>query len=417
MHQIFLRVVRHHLFSNTLAAGTTQLSNFIPLLLVPFLNAKLGIETFGATAVALSLIQLSLVITDFGYTLSTTHKISQNKQDTFLINKIIGSVIIGKIPITLLAVGITAAFPLFATDYREHWELFILAAIAIIGQSYQTSWLFLGLEEMKTVTTYMVATKVAYLLSVILLVRDKEDAYIVILMWGVAQLLAALLSIKAAIKRGFKLSRPTLQTVYDEFREAIPFFVSRIAVATYTSAATVLVGISGQQQAAQFYACQQVYKIGAALPVNQVLYPYMAKNKNWKVFYSITGASGSIIALSALVASIYSTEILIAVFGIDFASANLTFIFFLAATVFSYLAVAFGYPALVAVGALSKANSSVIIASSLNILIMLGLYLTKNLNALSTTIAILVTEITVLTLRIYFLKSAVRPRSNPEKKL
>ncbi|MBH3432024.1 MULTISPECIES: oligosaccharide flippase family protein [Pseudomonas] len=412
MHQIILRTVRHRLFLNTLAAGVTQLSNFIPLLLVPFLNTKLGIETFGATAVALSLIQLSLVITDFGYTLSTTHKIAQNKQDTCTLNKIIGSVVIGKIPITLLAVGITAAFPLLVTDYRQHWELFTLAAIAIIGQSYQTSWLFLGLEEMKTITSYMLITKVAYLLSVILLVRSKEDAYIVILMWGLAQTLAAVLSIKAALKRGFKFSRPRLHAVYNEFREAIPFFASRIAVATYTSAAAVLVGISGQQQAAQFYACQQIYKIGAALPVNQVLYPYMAKNRNWKVFYKITGISGSIIALSALVASIYSTEILTTIFGVEFTSASMTFIVFLAATVLSYLAVAFGYPALSAVGALNKANSSVIIASGLNIMILLGLYTTNNLNALSTAAAILVTEATVLTLRIYFLKSAAHQKIN-----
>lgn len=407
-------LLRHSLARNALAVGLTQLSNFIPLLLVPLLTQRLGLDAFGVTAVALSLTQVALIITDFGYGLSATYKVSSHRDDRHYLNGLIGSILLGKVPLVLLACALVLLFPLLSATYAGHYPVFLMAIVCVVGQGYQLTWLFMGLERMKAVTLYMVGTKVAYAIAMVLFVHSADDAYLVILGWGVAQLLAALLSMLFAFRIGYRLRVPALAEVAQEFRQALPFFVSRVAVSTYTSAATTLVGLSGPAQAAQFYACQQVYKIGSALPVNQVLYPYMTKHRNWRVFGLVTLVSTLLLGGLSLALGLYADAFIRLAFGPEFGAARDTFIVFLAAMLVSYLAAAFGYPAFSAIGRLQGANSSVVYAACLNLTLLGALYACDALSALNTAISILVTELAVLCLRLVFLRRDLRATHDPE---
>lgn len=397
-------LIRHPLAANTLAASLTQLANFLPLLLLPVLTQRLAIESFGTVAMVLSLCQLSLIITDFGYGLSSTYRIARHREDRLLIGKLLGAVFIGKLPLVAIASLITLLVPFFTPAYRHDTPIFALGTLAIIGQAYQTNWLFVGLERQKVVTVYSLSTKALYLVAVLLFVHDSDDAWLVILGWGLAQLSAAALSILQVYRTNFRILRPSMVEVLQEFRGALPFFTSRIAVATYTSAATTVVGLAGQVQAAQFYACQQVYRIGSALPVNQVLYPFMAKNRDWRVFLLVTlGSAGLLSILAGLIAA-FSAEILQLALGPEFLRAQSTFTVLLAAMVVSYLAAAFGYPAFAALDRLDQANRTVVIASIANVLALGCLYILDQINALNVALAILGTELFVLTLRILALR-------------
>jgi PST family polysaccharide transporter len=394
------QLVTHPLAKNTLAASVTQLANFLPLLLLPVLTQRLGIASFGSVAMVLSLSQLSLIITDFGYGLSSTYRIACHREDRILIGRLLGSVFVGKIPLVATASLISLLIPVLIPSYQEDFPIFALGILAIVGQAYQANWLFIGLERMKVVTVYSLSTKAIYLLIVLLYVHDANDAWLVILGWGVAQLAAAGLSILQIYRCGYYVARPQMHEVAQEFRTALPFFTSRIAVATYTSAATTIVGLSGQIQAAQFYACQQVYRVGSALPVNQVLYPFMAKTRNWRVFLLVTFGSALALALVAGLLASCSGFVLQHALGNDFIAAQKTFIIMLAAMVASYLAAAFGYPAFAALDRLDQANRTVLQASIANILLLTCLYVIDQINAQNVALAILATELLVLVLRI-----------------
>lgn len=407
------RIIRHPLTANTLAASLTQLSNFLPLLLLPILSERLTIERFGTVSMVLSLCQLSLIVTDFGYGLSSIHRISRHREDHTLIGKLLGSVLVGKLPLVAIASLITLLVPIFSSIYRQEASIFALGIFAIVGQAYQANWLFIGLERIKIVTFYSLSTKALYLLSVILFVHNDDDVWLVILGWGFAQLAAAALSIMKIYGIGLRILRPSSKEVIQEFRSALPFFTSRIAVATYTSAATTVVGLSGQAQAAQFYACQQVYRIGSALPVNQVLYPFMAKKRNWRLFLQITLGSTVILSLIAGLLATFSGELLQHTLGAEFLQAQTSFIVLLGAMVVSYLAAAFGYPAFAALDRLDIANRTVVIASLANAIILLCLYISDHINALSVSMAILGTELFVLFLRITALCRIQKSNSQP----
>ncbi|MBB4866411.1 PST family polysaccharide transporter [Pseudomonas nitritireducens] len=369
----------------------------------------MGLETFGTIALALSLTQLSIIITDFGYGLSSTYKISRNLDDKHAINNLIGSVFIGKIPLTLFASAVTIGFPILSPQYRDSMPIFMLAILPIIGQAYQANWLFIGLENLKSITLYTVGSKILYFIFIILTIKSDQDAYLVILGWGAAQILAAILSTLHLYKIGYSIRIPSFRIILEEFLSAVPFFISRLAVASYTTASTAIVSLAGPIQTAHFYACQQIYKAGAALPVNQVLYPYMAKRPNWRAFLIITACATSLLTCISSFLIFFSDDILICTLGAEFGEAKYTFSAMLFAMVFSYLATSFGYPAFSAINKLDIANRTVVIAAVFNAAVLFTLYTLDNISALTISLSVLATEILVFisrsTLLLLILKS------------
>src|SRR5690606_2760732 len=110
------------------------------------------------------------------------------------------------------------------------------------------------------------------------------------------------------------------QEIRQEFKEGAQFYWSRLAVAVYTSASTLVVGSQNATQAAQFAACEQIYKAGQNVtsPINTAMYPYMAKNKDWKIFYRVVFFFGSTLTAGCLLVACNAESLLSLLFGSDY---------------------------------------------------------------------------------------------------
>ncbi|MBK7298995.1 MAG: oligosaccharide flippase family protein [Moraxellaceae bacterium] len=74
---ILQKIKSHSVTKNVSALGVMQIANYVvPLLLLPFLARQLGIEAFGVVAITFASIQLVMVLTDYGFSLSATYAIS-----------------------------------------------------------------------------------------------------------------------------------------------------------------------------------------------------------------------------------------------------------------------------------------------------------------------------------------------------
>lgn len=389
---------------NTVWLFALQLINFAaPLLVLPFLTRSLETEEFGAVMVAISLTQLSLVVTDYGFSLSATDRISRNRDDQTYIKKLIRRIFSAKIVLTLIALLLLFIVSLIG-DYKNYNLIFYSALLVVPAQAFQTPWLFQGLEMMRGFVSYMTLTKIFYVICVLLFVNEPGDGAIVLLSLALANSVGAFASIAMARKLGYSPSFGKFNEALAELKESSSFFWSRAAVAIYTSASTVTVGLSGLHQAAMFSAAEQVYKAGQAVtnPLSQALYPYMSREKNLKSYFRIIPVVGLIFACGCLGVWFFRSPLIITVFGASYIDAVPVVSVFLMINVVNYFAVSFGYPVFAAIGNLRPANLSVIAGALFFIFCVAILYLNGIVSAGSVAVSILLTELFVFLVRLYF---------------
>jgi len=398
------KFLKHRITRSAFALGVLQLSNYaIPLLILPFLTRKLGVDAFGTVAIFFAAAQLVYVFTDYGFSLSATYAVSINRDSKNYISNKIGAIFGAK----FILITIAAAVMIPLSTYFQNDDIFLYSIFALIAgaaQSLQPIWLFQGTERMKLIALYSIITKIIYAALVLVLITGPEDILLVISSWALAQVIGLIISVHLLYRDGHSVLMPSASDLGSEFKEGAAYFWSRIAVSIYTSASTIVVGTASTYQAAHFSVCNQMYKAGQSLtsPLNTAMFPYMAKEKDWKIFYRIFLYSIIILSLGCFAAGIISESLLGLIFGQEFRSAAPTLLIFLLISIVNYVAVTFGYSAFAALGRTDVANKSVLAGAALHIIILAYLFVTDGVSAISVAIAILITEITVMVTRVYF---------------
>lgn len=399
-----MKLKQNVLFGNIAALAILQLATYItPLLIVPYLTRVLGPGGYGTVAICLSIIQMSLILTDFGFNLSSTEYIARNCQSKDKINKHIGAVF----QIKILLIFLCVIFLYFlVNDQLQQFkiEFFFYSCIAIIGQTFQSLWFFQGVEKMKRITLFLTISKFSYVILTFVIVKKPEQGRFVILAYALSQVIGALLSQYYMRKEGYKYTPANLSSMLGVLRTSALFFWSRLAVSTYTTASTLVVGAAGHVQAGYYAASEQLYKAGQNIttPVSQALYPYMTRAKNWALFFKMMSIL-TVVMITASLTAIWLSQWLIAlIFGPEYIVSQNVFIVFMLALIVTFVSTNFGYPVFSALGKVKVANYTVILGALTHVVILGVLFCLGEISAYNVVRAVLFTEIVILILRMFF---------------
>ncbi|EFL2531958.1 oligosaccharide flippase family protein [Escherichia coli] len=399
-----MKLKQNVLFGNIAALAILQLATYItPLLIVPYLTRVLGPGGYGTVAICLSIIQMSLILTDFGFNLSSTEYIARNCQSKDKINKHIGAVF----QIKILLIFLCVIFLYFlVNDQLQQFkiEFFFYSCIAIIGQTFQSLWFFQGVEKMKRITLFLTISKFSYVILTFVIVKKTEQGRFVILAYALSQVIGALLSQYYMRKEGYKYTPANLSSMLGVLRTSALFFWSRLAVSTYTTASTLVVGAAGHVQAGYYAASEQLYKAGQNIttPVSQALYPYMTRAKNWALFFKMMSIL-TVVMITASLTAIWLSQWLIAlIFGPEYIVSQNVFIVFMLALIVTFVSTNFGYPVFSALGKVKVANYTVIFGALTHVVILGVLFCLGEISAYNVVRAVLFTEIVILILRMFF---------------
>ncbi|HGV6958866.1 TPA: O28ac/O42 family O-antigen flippase [Escherichia coli] len=399
-----MKLKQNVLFGNIAALAILQLATYItPLLIVPYLTRVLGPGGYGTVAICLSIIQMSLILTDFGFNLSSTEYIARNCQSKDKINKHIGAVF----QIKILLIFLCVIFLYFlVNDQLQQFkiEFFFYSCIAIIGQTFQSLWFFQGVEKMKRITLFLTISKFSYVILTFVIVKKPEQGRFVILAYALSQVIGALLSQYYMRKEGCKYTPANLSSMLGVLRTSALFFWSRLAVSTYTTASTLVVGAAGHVQAGYYAASEQLYKAGQNIttPVSQALYPYMTRAKNWALFFKMMSIL-TVVMITASLTAIWLSQWLIAlIFGPEYIVSQNVFIVFMLALIVTFVSTNFGYPVFSALGKVKVANYTVIFGALTHVVILGVLFCLGEISAYNVVRAVLFTEIVILILRMFF---------------
>lgn len=404
---------KKNLYKNAWMLMVLQLANYIfPLLLIPFLARKLGLIHYGNLAFCLGIVQMAAVITDYGFGLSVTYKISKWRHRQKYIEKLMRAVYVCKISLVVVVCVLLLIYGFFQKE-PELRTLLLISIFPIATQAIAPVWLFQGIERMPSFVVFMLVSRFFYLIPCLMLIDGQSDGWIAILALGWANLLAGLFGLRLAQRYGYGASPwPGLRFTLAVFKNSTSFFISRAAVSVYTTFGVVFLGMFAHPSQVSIYsaaeqltrAVQGLIGMGA-----QALYPYMARTKDYHLLFRLVKILSVCALVGVAIGYAFGEPVIALIFGENFVASFDVLKVFLWVLLITVPSVLLGYPLLGALGRLDLANKSVLLAGGAQTILLLGLCFSGVVNAVSVACCVLVAEALVLICRLYWARKFVEP--------
>jgi PST family polysaccharide transporter len=169
---------KKRLIENALSMGVVQLVSLgLPLLSLPYLAAVLGAEQLGRMAFALSVAQILVMLTDYGFNLSASKAVSVYRHNPEKVAEIWCSVTLVRVLLALVGLACIGISALMFERARNELGLFLIAYIMVLGNILYPQWLFQGLEKLKIISLVQLVARVIVFALIFILVKSSSDIY------------------------------------------------------------------------------------------------------------------------------------------------------------------------------------------------------------------------------------------------
>jgi len=311
---------------NTLSMGVLNATNILlPLLTIPYLIQVLGTDTFGLLAFATAITAYFMVLTDYGFNYSATKEASLHIDNPHKINEIFTSVSVLKLLFIVISFMVllllSVAFDKFANDRL----LYLLTFTTVIGNALFPIWYFQAIERMKLITYMNLVSKVAFTVSIFLIIQGKEDYLWVPALTALANLFTAMMALYLIfVHFNIRFIAVSQAILMRYLREGWTIFYAYLFSNLISTNNMVLLGLLTNNTMVGYYAIAD--KIFSAInsissPILSAVYPFMVKTKQqsqakfYQLFNYLTIGLLSVSVLFIALLLLYIDPILLYVAG------------------------------------------------------------------------------------------------------
>lgn len=401
-----MAVEKKNLLENFISLGALQVFSYlIPLVSLPYLSRVLGPEMFGLVFFAQAFMMYFMMLTDYGFGLSATREIAVNRHNQSNLSNIFSSVTVVKFILLGISFLILLLAIIFVPKIHDNWQIFVLTFFMVVGNAIYPVWFFQGMERMKYITFLNILSKTIFLVLIFIFVKHQSDYILVPILNSLGFLVAGIIGLYIAIKEfKIKFYIPSFKSLWKQFKYSSEFFISRASLTLYTNTNAFCLGLIGSNLMVGYYvAAEKIYNAlsGLQQPINGALYPYVAKNKDIKLFKKIFFLYCILNLFICTFAYIFAKEIITVFYGQEMAEAYKILRIFCCVVIIDVPNILMGFPFLGALGHTKEANSSVVIASIVHILGLGILILTNHLTVYSIAYMVFITIAVVTLLRLF----------------
>lgn len=383
------------LTENTIALILVQVVNLIlPLLAIPYLARVLGAEKLGHMVFAISIAQILIVLTDFGFNLSAPKDIALHKDNIDKIYQIWSSVMVIKLIFSSLGFILVVLAGFLFDITHDNFLLYIIAYIAVIGNLIYPQWLFQGLEQLKYASFIQIACRVLVFVLLLVLVKNEADIYWAIFLQSVGGLLAGIVLIPALIKilsPATNKKIPTGVAIISYMKGSWVMFIPNIFGNLYLSCNTFFLGLLiSPALVANYYVAEKMIRAAISLcyPISTAIFPQQVRNfssskdQALKSTMQITYLLLSLFFLGSIITYLFAEYFIIIFFGQEFIQAGYLLKLFSPLPILVMLSIIFSNLVMIPAG-LEKTFSKIIMYSSIvNVVIFITLvYYLSNIGA------------------------------------
>lgn len=297
------------------------------VLTIPYLTRVLGPTIYGRIGLAQGYMSYVQIILDFGFILSATQMISEHSDDKKVASTVIGAVSIIKLFLTGIVGLIFVLLYTFGFFDAANAMIIFIYLIAYLINALLPDYYYRGIEDMKITSIRTVVIRVLFTTLIFVCVKNQEDYIFVPLSFLVGSIVALLFSIiDIKVRYKIKLSMPDITNIEKLFKSSIPFFISRFASTFYQALDVIILGrIYGSAPVVGYYtSCDKAIALSkmASSPIADSLYPYMLKNRNFKLVKKILLFFMPIITTGVIIIGIFAESLCVFAFGKEYAGAG-----------------------------------------------------------------------------------------------
>jgi len=272
------------IFKNVAALGFVQVTNYLlPLLTLPYIIQKVGIENFGKISIAQAIILYLVIIPDYGFNFTTTAEVVKSKNNINQLSGVVANTLVAKaflliVAFVLLLVASTFSF------VRSEASLFFWGFSIVIGQTFFPMWFFQGIEKMKLIALLNLGSRILLTILIFFLIHEEGDYTRVLPIYGFSNLVGSIVALTIVyFKFKLKLRLPNFDEIKDNLKNGFPIFISSLANNAFVNSGLIILGyFAGPTQSGYYAIVDKVALIFRQLIVivGQALYPSLRRLKH-----------------------------------------------------------------------------------------------------------------------------------------
>ncbi len=316
------------LFSNTIFLYIlTFSSQFFSFLTVPYLTRVLGPSVYGKVGIAVAYMAYVQIILDFGFILSATQKVVENREDKDKLGKIITGVTCVKLTLSIILTIAFGCFVSVSESMKQDAIFYLLYMVSTVANALMPDFFYRGIEKMKIITVRTFIIKGVATLGTFIFVKEATDYWMIPLFVMLGNSVAVFVMFRdMAQNYQVKFQRMNFRFIKNLVKDSALFFVSRAASTAYQAVNTIILSfVYGSSPLVGYYtSADKLISLGktASSPIADSLYPYMIKQKNYRLVKKILLIFMPIITIGVTVVFVLAEPICIWLFGAEYAEAG-----------------------------------------------------------------------------------------------
>lgn len=278
-------------FANFGYLSLLQVAGYVfPLISTPYLARVIGAEGFGKIAFASAIVVWIQTISDWGFNLTATRDVAQNRDDKELVSRIFSNVLWARSVLTLLSGIILLVVVLLVPYLRENADIIFVTFLLVPGYILFPEWFFQAIEKMKYTTLFNLLLKLVFTVAVFVFIHKREDYLIQPLLTTIGYLLCGIGALYLIFKKwGYTLYKPRGTEILKTIRNSTDVFINNLMPNLYNSFSVMLLGFFGGSTA------NGIYDGGNRFPVifyqfqsvlSRAFYPFLSRRPDKHSFYA-----------------------------------------------------------------------------------------------------------------------------------
>ena len=278
-------------FANFGYLSLLQVAGYVfPLISMPYLARVIGADGFGKIAFASAIVVWIQTISDWGFNLTATRDVAQNRDNKELVSRIFSNVLWARSVLTLLSGIILLLVVLLVPYLRENADIIFVTFLLVPGYILFPEWFFQAIEKMKYTTFFNLFLKLVFTVAVFVFIHKREDYLIQPLLITIGYLLCGFGALYLIFKKwGYTLCKPQWSEIFKTIRNSTDVFINNLMPNLYNSFSVMLLGFFGGSTA------NGIYDGGNRFPVifyqfqsvlSRAFYPFLSRRPDKHSFYA-----------------------------------------------------------------------------------------------------------------------------------